>query len=225
MYGARPHEPDTLTGNTAEETTERIRGVLAMCDFMHEWLDHATRDARFAQHLGGTIRSHVPDYVLPQGMGGETHLDTLLLMIQELVRDTTWLARTARNIVDEYDKQVRIHELSARNHKWRAEEAERQTAQLLLHLGEPRQLDALRPNDLLEPHVYIFRAADGQPLYVGQSTNVLSRLAQHRKRDFYEQADRIELIQCATWQDMQALERTLIKKLNPTHNVVGKVAS
>jgi hypothetical protein len=69
------------------------------------------------------------------------------------------------------------------------------------------------------PTVYIFRDDDGRPLYVGQSIRVLKRLREHKNRDFYNQSATVEIIKCADEAEMCAVESSLIKALDPPHNI------
>jgi predicted GIY-YIG superfamily endonuclease len=69
------------------------------------------------------------------------------------------------------------------------------------------------------PTVYIFRDDEGRPLYVGQSIRVLKRLREHQNRDFYNQSSTVDIIKCADKDEMCALEASLIKSLDPPHNI------
>ena len=69
------------------------------------------------------------------------------------------------------------------------------------------------------PTVYIFRDDEGRPLYVGQSIRVLKRLREHQNRDFYNQSATVDIIKCADKDEMCTLEASLIKALDPPHNI------
>ncbi|MCV7076985.1 hypothetical protein [Mycobacterium szulgai] len=61
---------------------------------------------------------------------------------------------------------------------------------------------------------------DDRPLYVGQTTDVFSRMAWHlrdpRKRD---RIDRVKVIRCTNRRAMLHLEKRLIRELHPLLNV------
>lgn len=70
--------------------------------------------------------------------------------------------------------------------------------------------------------VYILRGANGEVLYVGQSSNILARLGTHLG-DTKKQphVHRVSLIRCADARAMSAAERRLIRTHQPLWNVVG----
>lgn len=70
------------------------------------------------------------------------------------------------------------------------------------------------------PGVYVFRDKDGSPLYVGQSTSILSRLISHGHRDFYAESETVDIISCSDVAEMAFIESSLIKALDPPHNVL-----
>lgn len=80
--------------------------------------------------------------------------------------------------------------------------------------------------DSFDPHgffVYcLWGVALDRPLYVGCSSNVLSRLGSHLsdrgKRDLVR---RVTITRCATRVVMMRTERRLIAELQPTLNIVG----
>jgi len=72
---------------------------------------------------------------------------------------------------------------------------------------------------LNSPTVYIFRDDEGRPLYVGQSIRFLKRLREHQNRDFYNQSATVDIIKCADEAEMCAVESSLIKALDPPHNI------
>lgn len=58
-----------------------------------------------------------------------------------------------------------------------------------------------------------------QPIYIGQSTNVLNRLGQHMVAiDRRHRITRVDTIRCATPQAMHRLEENLIKRYQPELN-------
>ncbi len=78
------------------------------------------------------------------------------------------------------------------------------------------------------PGVYIFRAADGQVLYVGKASNLRSRLGSYRRpggdgryliRFLIEDAHSVETLVTRTEQEALLLEDTLIKQHKPPHNI------
>lgn len=75
------------------------------------------------------------------------------------------------------------------------------------------------------PHgffVYLLRDAAGEVIYVGQSTNVLSRLGSHlNDRTKRRRVDRIDLIECSDRRQMDDVESRLISEYQPDLNVRG----
>lgn len=80
--------------------------------------------------------------------------------------------------------------------------------------------------DGFDPHgwfVYILWGNDpDRPLYVGQSTNVLSRLGSHLgQNERRATVRRVSLIRCDTRADMNEVEWDLIAGLRPSLNILG----
>ena len=78
------------------------------------------------------------------------------------------------------------------------------------------------------PGVYVFRAPDGRPLYVGKAGNLRGRLTSYRRpggdgriliRFLGEEAESVELLVTRTEQEALLLEDTLIKQYKPPHNI------
>lgn len=69
-------------------------------------------------------------------------------------------------------------------------------------------------------YVYVLWDQSGEPIYVGQSTNVLSRVGSHMSpgRKGPDVA-RVSFIRCASKESMCALERHMIFLLNPRLNI------
>ncbi|HET6915952.1 MAG TPA: GIY-YIG nuclease family protein [Acidimicrobiales bacterium] len=66
----------------------------------------------------------------------------------------------------------------------------------------------------------LFGEDDARPIYVGQSSNVLSRLGNHMSaNDRRGRVTRVGLIRCADDRQMFALERELIEHYRPELNV------
>ncbi len=66
--------------------------------------------------------------------------------------------------------------------------------------------------------VYVLRDSSERVVYVGQSNNVLARMAGHVCKDFAS----VRMFGCADPQSRLFFERTLIKALLPKLNVIGK---
>ena len=81
------------------------------------------------------------------------------------------------------------------------------------------------------PGVYLFRAPDGAPLYVGKAVNLRRRLARYRnsgRRQVYRkqrllvrEASSLEIRPCASEAEALLLENELIRSLRPRYNVDG----
>jgi len=79
-------------------------------------------------------------------------------------------------------------------------------------------------HDTINPHgfyVYLlWSASDDKPLYVGLSTNVLSRLGNHMSDPAkVMRVTRVTLLKCYSAEVMQALELKLIRFYNPELNI------
>lgn len=72
-------------------------------------------------------------------------------------------------------------------------------------------------------HVYVLWGWDDkQPLYVGSSIQVLSRVAWHlQRREKRESVRRVTVLRCDTSDAMRDLERRLIAEHQPPLNVMG----
>jgi predicted GIY-YIG superfamily endonuclease len=72
--------------------------------------------------------------------------------------------------------------------------------------------------------VYVLWAADReQPLYIGRSSSVITRLSQHWRDDIKrDQTERVQLIRCDDHQRALDTELALIKALDPVLNVLSK---
>jgi predicted GIY-YIG superfamily endonuclease len=70
--------------------------------------------------------------------------------------------------------------------------------------------------------VYILWGEDGNAVYVGQSTNVLSRIGYHMSKDKSKltATEHVELIRCDDRDDMNTAEISLIRKLKPALNIL-----
>jgi len=76
------------------------------------------------------------------------------------------------------------------------------------------------------PGVYVFRAADGRPLYVGTSTDIAARVRSYftagekraRIREMLAAADRVEALPCAHALEAQVRELRLIAAHAPPYN-------
>lgn len=78
--------------------------------------------------------------------------------------------------------------------------------------------------DLLRPGVYIL-IENGVVLYVGQSKRMMARMSgKHHKNELFMRADEIRVYPCRTAKDAYELERILIDRLKPTHNVNRRLA-
>jgi predicted GIY-YIG superfamily endonuclease len=70
--------------------------------------------------------------------------------------------------------------------------------------------------------VYILRDSDQQPIYVGQSTNLFTRLARHMQGPCKRaRTAMVETIPCESKAQMDALEAALIKLHQPEFNTRG----
>lgn len=84
----------------------------------------------------------------------------------------------------------------------------------------------IQGDDYLNPHgfyVYLLWEAEGEvPIYVGKSTNILSRLGQHMTtHDRRHRTKRITVIRCKTDRQMDQTERRLIRHYRPELNIAG----
>lgn len=86
-------------------------------------------------------------------------------------------------------------------------------------IGQFQVTSTLRISMINSPTVYIFRDDEGRPLYVGQSIRVLKRMKEHKSRDFYNQSATVDIIKCVDEAEMCAVESSLIKALDPPHNI------
>ena len=85
-------------------------------------------------------------------------------------------------------------------------------------------------NAPLNPGVYVFRDAQGKPLYVGKARNLRQRLLSYIRNTGYnpkvkvlvKQAVNVETIITDTEEEAFLLEYALIKKLKPVYNVVWR---
>lgn len=98
--------------------------------------------------------------------------------------------------------------------------------------SQQRQVDRLLEEvqvaavaDRFDPHgnfVYTLRDRVGEPLYVGLSTNVLSRVGGHLGRpDWRPRIDSVELLRCGSETSMRQTEGALIRRHRPPWNTVG----
>lgn len=72
-------------------------------------------------------------------------------------------------------------------------------------------------------YVYLLWTDDDRcPLYVGRSTNLMSRLAQHRSDPEKVGVVRVQVIPCVDFDHMARLELQLIQSYQPPMNKVGK---
>lgn len=70
--------------------------------------------------------------------------------------------------------------------------------------------------------VYVLAADSGRPLYVGLSRNVIARVGSHLSAaPFRDEIGRVLFIRCRNAPAMENLERWLIERLAPSHNVRG----
>jgi hypothetical protein len=85
----------------------------------------------------------------------------------------------------------------------------------------PRLSDKL--GDLLDPHgffVYLLLGEGSEPLYVGQSRNIFTRLGTHMgPRNHRDLVKKVRLIRCADDASMRRIETSLIHELGPRLNV------
>lgn len=77
----------------------------------------------------------------------------------------------------------------------------------------------------LSPHgffVYLLCGEDGQVMYVGQSTNILSRLGSHMGARWKREGTvEVKLIRCSNNEQMMRLETLLIRQHAPPWNTAG----
>lgn len=87
------------------------------------------------------------------------------------------------------------------------------------------QNDNLTPDYKLDPRgdfVYILRDGIGEPIYVGSSSNLLSRLGAHMDNRVKRSATvMVEIIRCPDRDNMLHTERFLIQKYRPQFNTFG----
>lgn len=70
-----------------------------------------------------------------------------------------------------------------------------------------------------QPAVYVLWGDDHRPLYVGMSTCWGSRVYQHRKKEWFDQIEMVDVYFEPDVKAMRALELRLIRELEPIHNV------
>lgn len=70
--------------------------------------------------------------------------------------------------------------------------------------------------------VYVLRAANGDAVYVGKSSNVRQRIREHAGRPWFDTVTRAETIACADDAEASWRERALIWELAPLANVTGQ---
>jgi predicted GIY-YIG superfamily endonuclease len=85
-------------------------------------------------------------------------------------------------------------------------------------------------SDTFDPHgcfVYLLWGDDDKtPIYVGQSTNILSRLGSHLGQwDKKTMTRRVQLIRCADRAVMESTEQALIREYQPLLNIAGKATA
>lgn len=68
--------------------------------------------------------------------------------------------------------------------------------------------------------VYLIKAGNGDLLYVGQTRNLVSRLADHRRKDWFPDDGSVDLLPCENVEHALRVERDLIKELTPVHNLM-----
>jgi hypothetical protein len=103
-------------------------------------------------------------------------------------------------------------------------------------VGKRRALDRAKADESIAPlkeieffdptgfFVYLLWGEDPEtPLYVGKSTNILGRLGFHMNTAKRDPTQRIQLVRCATAQDMDDTEARLIGHYRPPLNVMGIV--
>lgn len=70
--------------------------------------------------------------------------------------------------------------------------------------------------------VYRLFAADGRPLYVGQSRTVQSRIYQHMERGWWHEVERVRITIHPDVETARAAEADEIRRLRPAHNIYGR---
>lgn len=73
--------------------------------------------------------------------------------------------------------------------------------------------------------VYVLRDKEHRPLYVGFSQNPITRIATHRRRDWWPQVTQIDFTHFADKDDALEFERDVILRLDPEFNVMHRAAA
>lgn len=72
-------------------------------------------------------------------------------------------------------------------------------------------------------YVYLLWGADTNcPLYIGRTSNLMSRLSGHRSDPAKASVNRVQVIQCESFGHMVELESMLIRVYQPPLNKAGK---
>src|SRR5208283_4700464 len=93
------------------------------------------------------------------------------------------------------------------------------------HAALARRIETTGIGEVFDPEgyfVYILWGADERPIYVGQSTNILSRLGSHLgDRTKRRLITKVQLVRCATRHVMDITEDDLIAHYRPQLNIAG----
>jgi hypothetical protein len=118
------------------------------------------------------------------------------------------------------------HELSLRLRQARHEIAEAHASVEDIAALLARELHTVEATDAaicpVGFYVYCLWNADGDVIYVGQSTNIFSRLGQHAKNpQKAAEITRVTLTRCPDQKSMDRIERALIVRMQPKLNIAG----
>lgn len=116
--------------------------------------------------------------------------------------------------------------------KWADALAREMSAGALVQTAEQKAQERITMETLeligdtgFSPHgfyVYLLYGADGQARYVGQSTNIMSRVGSHMGAKWKrEETATIKIIKCASESQMMRLEAILIRQILPAWNLAG----
>jgi hypothetical protein len=89
------------------------------------------------------------------------------------------------------------------------------------HHNEPKQRSELKSR---KTALYRHFDSGGGLLYAGISLNAVTRLADHRTSDWFDQIAHVEIEQYPDRETALAAEREVIRTEKPAYNIVGKVA-
>jgi hypothetical protein len=140
---------------------------------------------------------------------------TTLLELFDSAAESAENVRTAKHLERQAEyKARRAHEMQE------AARSARYDVQRCVRTVEHVSASAIDNRLLFGAWVYLIKAGNGDLLYVGQSRNLLARLSQHQRKDWFPDDGSVDLLPCTDVEHALRVERDLITELRPVHNVM-----